>query len=91
MDINKLTSQFQQDLNAAQSLAINKNHTAIEGVHVLSSMLSDYASSVSNVLNELNVNTVIYFIDLFCINSPLINCKLVKINMTNSFFFSVIN
>jgi ATP-dependent Clp protease ATP-binding subunit ClpB len=46
MDINKLTSQFQQDLNAAQSLAINKNHTAIEGVHVLSSMLSDYASSV---------------------------------------------
>ncbi|WP_373896665.1 ATP-dependent chaperone ClpB [bacterium endosymbiont of Bathymodiolus sp. 5 South] len=57
MDINKLTSQFQQDLNAAQSLAINKNHTAIEGVHVLSSMLSDYASSVSNVLKALNVNT----------------------------------
>jgi ATP-dependent Clp protease ATP-binding subunit ClpB len=57
MDINKLTSQFQQDLNAAQSLAINKNHTAIEGVHVLSSMLSDYASSVSNALKALNVNT----------------------------------
>ncbi len=57
MDINKLTSQFQQDLNAAQSIAINKNHTAIEGVHVLSAMLSDYASSVSNVIRTLKVET----------------------------------
>ncbi|CAB5501289.1 ATP-dependent chaperone ClpB [Bathymodiolus thermophilus thioautotrophic gill symbiont] len=57
MDINKLTSQFQQDLNAAQSIAINKNHTAIEGVHVLSAMLNDYASSVSNVIRTLKVET----------------------------------
>ena len=57
MDINKLTSQFQQDLAVAQSLAIDKNHTTIEGAHVLSSMLNDYASSVSNVLRALNVNT----------------------------------
>ncbi|AYQ56238.1 ATP-dependent Clp protease ATP-binding subunit ClpB [Bathymodiolus thermophilus thioautotrophic gill symbiont] len=57
MDINKLTSQFQQDLNAAQSIAINKNHTAIEGVHVLSAMLNDYASSVSNVIRTLKIET----------------------------------
>lgn len=57
MNINKLTSQFQQDLAVAQSIAIDKNHTAIEGVHVLSSMLNDHVSSVSNVLKTLNVNT----------------------------------
>ncbi len=57
MDINKLTSQFQQDLSAAQSIAINKNHATIEGVHILSSMLSNYSSSVSNILKILNVNT----------------------------------
>ncbi|WXT99639.1 MAG: Chaperone protein ClpB [Catillopecten margaritatus gill symbiont] len=57
MDINKLTSQFQQDLNSAHSIAVSKNHTAIEAVHVLSVMLSDYASSVSNVIRALNVNT----------------------------------
>ncbi|SFV88877.1 ClpB protein [hydrothermal vent metagenome] len=57
MDINKLTTQFQQDLSNAQSIAMNKNHTVIEGVHVLSAMLSDYASSVSNVIRTLNVDT----------------------------------
>lgn len=57
MDINKLTTQFQQDLSAAQSIAMNKNHTVIEGVHVLSAMLNDYASSVSNVIRTLNVDT----------------------------------
>ncbi|SMN12704.1 ClpB protein [Bathymodiolus heckerae thiotrophic gill symbiont] len=57
MDINKLTSQFQQNLGAAQSIAINKNHTVIEGVHVLSAMLSDYASSVSNIIRTLSINT----------------------------------
>ncbi len=57
MDINKLTSQFQQDLANAQYSAIDKNHTAIEGLHVLSSMLSNDVSSVSNVLKALNVDT----------------------------------
>jgi len=57
MDINKLTSQFQQDLGTAQSIAVSKNHTTIEAAHVLSAMLGDYASSVSNVIRTLNVNT----------------------------------
>ena len=57
MDINKLTSQFQQDLGTAQSIAVSKNHTTIEAAHVLSAMLGDYASSVSNVIRMLNVNT----------------------------------
>ncbi|BAS68143.1 ATP-dependent chaperone ClpB [Bathymodiolus septemdierum thioautotrophic gill symbiont] len=57
MDINKLTSQFQQDLASAQSIAIGKNNTAIEAVHLLSAMLNDSASSVSNVLKSINVDT----------------------------------
>ncbi|MDC9727093.1 MAG: ATP-dependent chaperone ClpB [Candidatus Thioglobus sp.] len=57
MNIEKLTSQFQQDLGAAQSIAISNNHSAIEGVHVLSAMLSDDGSSVSNALKASNVDT----------------------------------
>lgn len=57
MNIEKLTSQFQQDLASAQSIAIGRNHSAIEGVHVLSSMLSDDTSSVANVLKAVGVDT----------------------------------
>ncbi|MCH9712177.1 MAG: type VI secretion system ATPase TssH, partial [Proteobacteria bacterium] len=57
MNIEKLTSQFQQDLGAAQSIAISNNHSAIEGIHVLSAMLSDDGSSVSNALKAINVDT----------------------------------
>ncbi len=57
MNIEKLTSQFQQDLGAAQSIAISNNHSAIEGIHVLSAMLNDDGSSVSNALKASNVDT----------------------------------
>jgi ATP-dependent Clp protease ATP-binding subunit ClpA len=39
MDINKLTSQFQQDLGAAQSIAVQHNHSSIEPIHVLQTMI----------------------------------------------------
>jgi len=51
------TSQFQQDLGSAQSLAISSNNSAIEGVHVLSAMLSDSSSSVSNALTSIKIDT----------------------------------
>jgi ATP-dependent Clp protease ATP-binding subunit ClpB len=57
MDIEKLTSQFQQDLGSAQSIAISNNHGAIEDVHVLSAMLSDTSSSVSNALTSIKIDT----------------------------------
>ncbi|SMN10657.1 ClpB protein [uncultured Candidatus Thioglobus sp.] len=56
MDINKLTSQFQQDLGAAQSIAIDKNHSAIEPVHVLSVMLQNNDSSVAALLISVQVD-----------------------------------
>ncbi|SMM99692.1 ClpB protein [uncultured Candidatus Thioglobus sp.] len=56
MDINKLTSQFQQDLSAAQSIAIDKNHSAIEPMHVLSAMLQNNDSSVTALLISVQVD-----------------------------------
>ena len=58
MNIEKLTSQFQQDLSGAQSIAVSNHHSAIEGVHVLSAMLSDTGSSVSNALGSIKIDTV---------------------------------
>ncbi|SMN15475.1 ClpB protein [uncultured Candidatus Thioglobus sp.] len=57
MNIEKLTSQFQQDLSSAQSIAISHNNSAIEGLHVLSAMLNDNGSSVSNALTAIKVET----------------------------------
>ncbi|BBB23497.1 ATP-dependent Clp protease ATP-binding subunit ClpB [Isorropodon fossajaponicum endosymbiont JTNG4] len=57
MNIDKLTAQFQQDLGAAQSIAIAKNNSAIEAVHVLSAMLQNTDSSVSNLLPSTNIDT----------------------------------
>ncbi|ALE52826.1 protein disaggregation chaperone [Candidatus Thioglobus autotrophicus] len=57
MNIEKLTSQFQQDLSSAQSLAVGNNHSGIEALHVLSAMLSDQNSSVSNILKSINIET----------------------------------
>ena len=58
MNIEKLTSQFQQDLGTAQSIAISHNNSAIEGLHLLSAMLSDVGSSVSNTLKSIKADTV---------------------------------
>nr|MCH9745895.1 type VI secretion system ATPase TssH [Pseudomonadota bacterium] len=57
MNIEKLTSQFQQDLSGAQSIAVSNHHSAIEGMHVLSAMLSDSGSSVSNALSSIKIDT----------------------------------
>ena len=58
MNIEKLTSQFQQDLGTAQSIAISHNNSSIEGLHVLSAMVSDVSSSVSNTLESIKTDTV---------------------------------
>jgi len=56
MDINKLTSQFQQDLGAAQSIAIAKNNSVIEPIHVLKTMSENGESSVRNLLSQTGVD-----------------------------------
>ena len=56
MNIDKLTTQFQQDLASAQSLANAHNHSVIEPLHVLRSMLQDITSSVSSLLTNCKVD-----------------------------------
>jgi len=75
MNIEKLTSQFQHDLGTAQSIAIKNNHSAIEGLHVLSAMLSDNNSSVSNILKAINIKTASLTdkVDLNINNLPVVN------------------
>ena len=58
MDINKLTSQFQQDLSAAQSIAIQHDHSVIEPIHVLQTMIQNDGSSVRNLLLQTKVDLV---------------------------------
>lgn len=56
MNIDKLTTQFQQDLASAQSLANAHNHSVIEPLHVLRTMLQDNTSSVSSLLTNCKVD-----------------------------------
>ncbi|BAF61828.1 ATP-dependent chaperone ClpB [Candidatus Vesicomyidisocius calyptogenae] len=56
MNFDKLTAQFQQDLSTAQSIAITKNHSTIEAVHIISSMLQNNNSSVNNLLSNIDID-----------------------------------
>ncbi len=52
MQIEKMTNPLQQAVMAAQSLAIQKNHTMIEPVHLFSILLEDNNSLLSSILNR---------------------------------------
>ncbi|WP_180050152.1 ATP-dependent chaperone ClpB [Acinetobacter sp. YH12211] len=54
MRFEKFTNRLQQALSDAQSLAIGKDHTAIEGIHLLATLLEE-ASNVS-LLQQAGVN-----------------------------------
>ena len=54
---DKLTSRFQEALATAQSLAIGRDHAAIEPVHVLSALLGQDGGSVLPLLQTASVNT----------------------------------
>ncbi|WP_024792181.1 ATP-dependent chaperone ClpB [Candidatus Ruthturnera calyptogenae] len=57
MNIDKLTVQFQQDLSIAQSIAVAKNNSSIEAVHILSAMLRNTDSNIGNLLLSTNIDT----------------------------------
>ncbi|KAA3638446.1 MAG: hypothetical protein DWP95_12595, partial [Proteobacteria bacterium] len=56
MNINKLTTNFQQALNEAQSIAVGQDHNMIESAHVLQAMLQQQNSSLKHVLTKAGVN-----------------------------------
>ncbi|KAB7772322.1 ATP-dependent chaperone ClpB [Xanthomonas maliensis] len=56
MRMDKLTSRFQQALADAQSLAVGRDHTIIEPVHVLTALLDQSGGSTRPLLAQAGVN-----------------------------------
>jgi len=54
--MDKLTSKLQTALADAQSLAVSKDHSQIEGLHLLQALLSQPASTVGPLLQKSAVN-----------------------------------
>lgn len=52
MRTDKLTSTFQQALADAQSMALGRNHSVIEPVHLLKAMLEQSNSSIASLLHQ---------------------------------------
>ena len=57
MRADKLTSRFQEALAEAQSLALGRDHAAIEPIHVLSALLAQDGGSVLPLLQTAGVNS----------------------------------
>ncbi|HEX7237648.1 MAG TPA: Clp protease N-terminal domain-containing protein, partial [Gammaproteobacteria bacterium] len=56
MRMDKLTTNFQQALADAQSLAVGRDHQFIEPVHVLASLLEQQGGSVLGILTKAGAN-----------------------------------
>ena len=56
MRMDKLTSRFQQALADAQSLAVGRDHSMIEPVHVLTALLDQADGSTRPLLTQAGVN-----------------------------------
>ncbi len=52
MRIDKLTNQFQNALADAQSIAVGNDHSAIEPIHLLLSLLNQQGGSIRPILNR---------------------------------------
>ena len=56
MRMDKLTTQFQQALADAQSLAVGRDHQFIEPAHVMAALLEQQGGSVVGILTKAGVN-----------------------------------
>jgi len=54
MRFEKFTNRLQQALSDAQSLAMGKDHTSIDGIHVLSTLLEE--ASNASILQQAGAN-----------------------------------
>ena len=64
MQIDKLTSKFQEALGAAQSLAVGRDHQIIEPAHLLLALLNQQGGTVKPLLAQSGVNVPAYQADL---------------------------
>ena len=56
MSLNKLTSQFQNALAEAQSLAVGQDNAFIEPIHLMLALLKQENGTVIPLLSKTNVN-----------------------------------
>src|SRR5499427_10339431 len=56
MRMDKLTTQFQQAVQDAQSLAVGRDHQFIEPVHLMSALLEQQGGTVLGLLAKAGVN-----------------------------------
>src|SRR6187401_487887 len=56
MRMDKLTTNFQQALADAQSLAVGRDHQFIEPVHVMAALLEQQGGSVTGILTKAGAN-----------------------------------
>ncbi|MGH8458623.1 MAG: Clp protease N-terminal domain-containing protein, partial [Nevskiales bacterium] len=56
MRMDKLTSRLQSALADAQSLAVGRDHTQIEPVHLLLALLNQQGGSITPLLSQTGIN-----------------------------------
>jgi len=56
MKMEKFTTKFQEAISDAQSIAVGRDHTMIEPLHVMLAMLDQDGGSVRSLLTKANVN-----------------------------------
>ena len=64
MQIDKLTSKFQEALGAAQSMAVGKDHQFIEPAHLMLALLEQQSGTVKPLLAQSGVNVGAYQTEL---------------------------
>jgi len=60
MQIDKLTSKFQEALGAAQSMAVGKDHQFIEPAHLMLALIDQQSGTVKPLLAQSGVNVIAY-------------------------------
>lgn len=56
MRIDKLTSKFQSALAEAQSMAVGRDHSFIEPLHLMKALLDQEGGSIRSILAKANIN-----------------------------------
>lgn len=85
MNINKLTTNFQQAVNEAQSIAVGKDHNMIETAHLFKALLDQENSSLKNVLMKsgVKVGALSDDIEQAIDNMPTVSGNAGQVNLSN--------
>ncbi len=84
MNMEKLTSQFQQALAQAQSLAVGQDHPHIEAVHVLLALLNQQGGLTRQVLLQagINMNALVNELQKIFNNLPKVTGEQSQVNVS---------